>query len=201
MSYRKGIILTLLTTLILFQSCNSQKKSAPKEIYNMEFNWKIEIPAGFESVPAEQWMKMQARGGSAIEKTYDAKIENKSITIFVFRSGQLNYFESNYQPFDSTTDGSYLESFRNVNDVLYGTFEAQMPKAKLDSASSQETIDGKLFHTFKVRITIPDKLVMDFWMFSRLFGNKEFTVNIMTVDAEKQKLLLNAWRKSKFEDK
>lgn len=141
---------------------------------------------------------MQNKGADAIEKTYDAKVENKAKTIFVFKSDQFNYFESNYQPFDTITDGSYLESFRNVNSLLYGTFEAQMPNVKLDSSSSQEIIDGKAFQTFKVRIAFPNKMVMDFLMYSRLFEDKEFTVNIMTVDNDKQRVLLNAWKNSKF---
>jgi hypothetical protein len=190
--------LTFLTASIIFQSCKSQPNSNPKTIFSKEFNWRIEIPQGFDSVSAEQWMKMQNRGADAIEKTYDAKVENRTKTIFVFKSDQFNYFESNYQPFDTTKNGNYLESFRNVNILIYGTFEAQMPGAQLDSVSSQESIDGKLFQTFKIRITIPDKMVIELLLFSRLFGNREFTVNIMTVDKEKQRVLLKAWRNSRF---
>lgn len=82
--------------------------------------------------------------------------------------------------------------------MLYGTFEAQIPNAKLDSVSSIEMIDGLTFHTFKVAITYPNKMVMDFWMFSRVFGENEFTVNLMTIDKTKQGMVLNSWRKSRF---
>ena len=194
----RATILTLLITFTFFQSCEGQTKPTSKEFFNRDFKWKIQIPKGFESVPAEEWLKLQNRGADAIEKTYDAKVENKSTTIFVFVSDQLNYFESNYQTFDDKTYGSYLESFRDVNNILYGTFEAQMPNAILDSASSRETIDGRLFYTFQLVITIPDKIVMEFLMYSRLFGDREFTVNIMTVNKEKQRILLKAWRNSKF---
>ena len=60
--------------------------------------------------------------------------EDNAKTIFVFQSDQFNYFESNYQFFDTTNDGNYLESFKEVNNILYGTFEAQMKGAKLDSS-------------------------------------------------------------------
>ena len=189
---------TLLILSTLFQSCKGQAKPAPKEIFNKEFNWRIQIPEGFETVPAEQWMKMQNKGADAIEKTYDAEVENNAKTIFVFKSDQFNYFESNSQPFDYASGSDYTESFRNVNNILYGTFEAQMPNANVDSVSSQETIDGKVFQTFKVTITIPNKIKMTYLMYSRLFGKREFTVNIMTVNEEKQKVLLNSWRNSKF---
>ena len=185
---------------VLFLGCTARvlKPAASKEIFNKDFNWRIRIPEGFDSVSAERWAKMQNRGADAIEKTYNAKIENRATTIFVFKSDQFNYFESNYQPFDTATDGNYEESCQNVNKLLYGTFEAQMPTAKLDSASSRETIDGKRFQTFRVTITIPGKIVMQVLFYSRLFGNKEFSVNIMTVNEEKQKALLYAWRNSKF---
>ncbi len=194
----RTLLLTLLVSSIFLQNSKGQTTTTSKEFFNKEFGWKIEIPQGFEAVTAEEWMRLQNRGADAIEKTYDAEVENRAKTIFVFKSDQFNYFESNYQPFDTATDGNYLESFKDVNNILYGTFEAQIPNAKLDSSSSQEIIDGKLFQTFRVTITIPGKIVMEFLMYSSLFNNKEFTVNIMTVDKEKQRILLNAWRSSKF---
>jgi hypothetical protein len=190
------ILFGLITVLV---SCKGQTQSAKKEIYNKDFAWTITIPENFDTVSAEQWHKLQNKGQDAIEKTYDTKMVNQAKTIFVFRSDQLNYFESNYQPFDSTTEGGYLENFRGVNNLLYGTFQAQMPNTQLDSISSQEKISGLTFQTFKVAIKFPNNMVMDFWMYSRLFGNREFTVNIMTVDKQKQKLLLDAWKNSRFE--
>jgi hypothetical protein len=41
-------------------------------------------------------------------------------------------------------------------------------------------------------------MVMKDRMYSRLFGNRQFTVNIMTFDEQKQKLLLDASKNSKF---
>jgi hypothetical protein len=192
----KIFILTFLITFSLLQNGTGQVKS--REIVNKDFNWRIEIPEGFESVSAEEWTKMQNRGADAIEKTHDVKVENNAKTIFVFKSDQFHYFESNYQPFDSKTDGNYLENVKDVNQLLYSTFEAQMPGARLDSVSSQETIDGKVFQVFKILVSIPDKITIELLMYNRLFGNREFTVNIMTVNKEKQRVLLNAWRNSKF---
>ena len=193
----KIFFVAFLMMAVTLQSCQGQT-GASQELYNKEFNWSIKIPSGFEAVSKEEWTRLQNKGTDAIEKTYDQKIENEATTLFAFRSDRFNYFESNYQPFDPKKDGDYMESFRNVNSVLYGTFEAQMPKAKLDSSSYQETISGKVFNVFKVIIIISDKMTLEMLMYSRLFGNKEFTVNIMTADQEKQKVLLAAWRQSTF---
>ena len=95
-------------------------------------------------------------------------------------------------------NGNYDESCRDINKILYGTFESQMPNTKLDSIASKEIINGLTFNKFKTTIYFPNKMVMEFLMYSRLFGKREFTVNIMTVDKAKQKVLLDAWTKSKF---
>jgi hypothetical protein len=195
----KKYINLLLILSCFFTSCNAQTNTEKKRVHNKDFKWTINIPAGFDTVSAEKWAKMQNRGADAIEKTYDGKVENNAKTIFVFQNDRFNYFESNYQPFDISKDGNYLENFREVNNILYGTFEAQMKGAKLDSSSSTQTINGLVFQTFKVVITFPNKMVMNWQMFSRLFNKKELTINIMTVDRQKEKELLDCWLNSTFD--
>lgn len=191
-------LITILGLIFILQNCNSQTKTDKKEIFNKDFNWTITIPENFETVTPEEWMRMQNKGVDLIEKTYETKIEDNTKTIFVFKSDQFNYFESNYQPFDTIENGNYDESCREVNKILYGTFESQMPNAKLDSMSSKEIINGLTFNKFKTTIYFPNKMVMEYLMYSRLFDKREFTVNIMTVDEAKQQVLLDAWKNSKF---
>ena len=195
----RNYINLFLILIWLFASCKGQTTKEAKTIHNNEFKWTITIPAGFDTVSAEKWTKLQNRGADAIEKTYNKKVENNSKTIFVFQNDQLNYFESNYQSYDIAEHGNYLETFRAVNNMLYKTFETQLKGAKLDSSSSTQTIDGLGFQTYKVVITFPNKMVMVCRMFCRLFGNEEFTVNIMTVDRQKEKQLLDSWLNSKFD--
>jgi hypothetical protein len=182
----------------ILQSCNSATETKSVEFYNKDFDWRITIPKGFQALSADEWKKMQNKGTEAIEKTYDQKIENHATTIFALKSDEMNYFESNYQPFDVEKDGSYEETTRTVNEMLYGTFRAQMPAAKIDSVTSNEVIDGKTFHAFNVAVTLPNDMIMKLSMYSRLFDKQEFTVNILTVDRKKEKVLLDAWKNSKF---
>ncbi|WP_316839313.1 hypothetical protein [Pedobacter gandavensis] len=187
----------LICSALISQSCNGQ--IAPKkEIFNKEFNWKITIPEGFENVNAVEWAKMQNKGKEAIEKTYGGEVENKTKVIFAFRADKFNYFESNWQPYDVSKDGDYLESCKKINQILFDTFKNQMPGAKLDSLSSEQTIDGLKFNKFKMVINFPNNMVMDFIMFNRLFDKKEFTVSIIGIDKKKTELLLEAWKNSKF---
>lgn len=187
----------IICLIIIFQSCTGQK-SPKKEIYNKDFKWTITIPENFDTISAVQWAKLQNRGTKAIEKTYDQKIDNKTNTIFVFKSDELNYFESNYQPFDTLKDGNYLKSCQSVNEVLYHTFMTQMKGVTVDTATSTEKIDNLEFQTLKMNVTYPNNMVLHIFMYSRLFHKKEFSVNIMYVNKEKGELMLGSWKQSKF---
>lgn len=193
----KNLYYLSVCLIFIIQSCSGQK-SPRKELYNKDFNWRITIPENFESVTAEEWAKLQNRGKEAIEKTYGDTIVNNAKTVFLFKSDQFNYFESNYQPFDAEKDGDHLAAIKGVNAIIYETFKTQMPGVTLDSLSSEETIDSLKFNTFHVGILFPNQMKMSFTMYNHLFGKKDFTVNIMTIDKEKEKVLLAAWRNSKF---
>jgi hypothetical protein len=183
--------------IVFFQSCNGQK-TAKQEIHNKDFNWTITIPENFENVSSADWKKMQNKGADAIEKTYDEEVINQSKTIFVFKSDQLNYFESNYQPFDPSVDGDHLESCKAVDQVLYETFKAQMPDVKIDTTRTVEKIDNLEFQTLTMKVEYPNKMVLNLLMFSRLFDKRELTVNIMYVDKLKGQEMLDSWRESNF---
>lgn len=141
---------------------------------------------------------MQHKGADAIEQTIGEQVINQAKTIFVFKSDKMNYFESNYQPFDTLTDGDYLTSWRMVNDILYETFKTQVPDVKIDTVKNVENIDGLEFQTFKIRAEYPNKMVLNILMFSRLFNKREFTVNISFMDKAKGAQMLQAWKESKF---
>ncbi len=187
----------IICITLLIQGCGGQTTSK-KEIYNKDFNWTITIPENFENVSSEDWKEIQNKGADAIEKTYDGEVINQAKTIFVFKSDHLNYFESNYQPFDTATDGNYLESCMNVYNVLYETFKTQMPDVKIDTTRSVERIDNLEFQAFKMKVEYPNEMILNLMMFSRLFDKKEFSVNIMYVDQLKGEQMLASWKNSKF---
>jgi hypothetical protein len=191
----KNHLLFVLT--IVIQSCSGQK-TTKQEIHNKDFNWTITIPENFENVISSDWTKMQNKGADAIEKTYAGEVINQSKIIFVFKSDQLNYFESNYQPFDTSVDGDYLESCKAVDEVLYETFKAQLPGIKIDTTRMVEKIDNLEFQTLKMKVEYPNKMILNVFMFSRLFDKREFTVNIMYADNLKGQKMLDSWRESKF---
>ncbi len=192
-------IFSYLILLIALSSCNRHTKSDPKTLYNEDFKWTIIIPENFNDVSPEDWEGLQNKGADAIENTYGEEVVNQAKTIFVFKNADFNYLESNYQPFDVEVDGDYLESCKNINEILYEIFKTQMPNAVIDSSSNVETINGLDFQLFKMKIDYPNGMIMHSLMYSRLFDKKEFSVNITFVDDKQGEKMLNAWTNSKFE--
>lgn len=175
--------------------CSPSEKT---EIYDPEFKWSITIPEGFDSVGAEDWEKMQERGTEAVESTVGEEIQNQTTTLFVFNDGPTNYFEANFQPFDESVDGSYDEAWKSVNEILYETFRDQIPGAEIDTASFVEMVDGLEFRGFRCKVNYTSIMNMNVLMYSRLFDDREFSVNIMYTSEDKGEKMKAAWLASKF---
>jgi len=193
----KKIKLTYLILIIGLLSCQD-KSNDSKTIYLDKFKWKITIPDNFNRVKTKDWEELQKKGENAIENTVGQDIVNYSTTIFVYKNGQFNTFESNYQPFDPEVDGDYLESCKGVNDLLYKTFESQIPGAILDSISSFELINGLEFHRFDINLDLPNGIKMKTTEFSRLFDKYDFTVNITYIDEKYGNLMFDSFKNSTF---
>lgn len=126
------------------------------------------------------------------------EIVNQSKSIFIFKTDDMNYFEANYQPYDTKIDGDYLENNKNVNSTIYQTFKENMPNAKIDTLSSTEKVNDLLFYKYETKIHLPNNMILDMIMYSRLFDKKEFSVNIMFVDVKKGRQMIDAWKNSTF---
>jgi hypothetical protein len=193
------IVLSIPFASLNGQSQNESPANQPKTFYSSDFKWTIGIPDGFDHVDPSEWEKLQGRGLKAVEDTYGQEVVNQARTIFVFKSGNYNYLESNDQPYDVAVDGNYDESCKAVREIVYETFKNQIPNAKIDSASFIEKIDGLPFHALSVKIQFPNGMVMNAMLYSRLFNTREFSLNIMYTDEKAGKVMMDAWRNSRFE--
>lgn len=190
-------ILMFTSIVLLLISCKEFNES--KSIYVDDFNWTIEIPKNFNSISEDKWNKVKELGEKGVEEAMNEEIVNEAVTIFVYKNGEFNNFESNYQPFNTEFDGNYLKSNNFVNQVMYKTFESQMPNAKMDSISSKQIIDGLEFYRFDINIDLPNGLKLKTVGFSRLFDKKELTINITYIDEKIGEQMLESFENSKFE--
>ncbi len=194
MTYLKFLL--LLIFLSLLTSCKDQ--TPEQEFYSKEFKWKIIIPSGFEKIETDDWREYQNKGVKAMEKTFDTIIENQTRTLFSFKNGKHNIFESNIQPFDVEIDGDYFESNKSVKYIMYETINDQVKGVEIDSLSFKKVISGKEFDSFKMTITYPNKVVLNTLTYSRLFNKTDFTVNITYIDEKEGKKMIKKWENSVF---
>lgn len=192
----KKIANCILTVTLLLSACEEPREQ--RDLYNEMFDWSINIPENFERVNAEDWEKIRSRGLDAIEDSHDEEVQDRAVTIFTFRDGEMNYLESNYQPYDIDVDGPYLRTTREVNQILYKTFQDQLPNTTIDSSYSVEKISDLDFQTFSLKITFPNQVSLNSIMYSRLFNNKELTVNILYVDSLAGSKMKKVWQNSIF---
>ena len=192
---RKTVII-LSIFAVLIGACGQKK---PQEFYDENFKWKIIIPENLKALNPEKWAKSKERGMQAIEDTYGEGIEDYTIPIFTFNNGQFNVFEAMYEPFDPDVDGDFLENCKLVHEIVYETFITQMPDAVIDTLTNIEQIDNLDFYVFKIKITYPNKMIMNMLMYSRLFDKQSFGLNIIYQDKELGQKMLDAWENSTFE--
>jgi hypothetical protein len=163
-----------------------------------DFGWTMMVPAAFKAVSDAEVKRINQKGKVAIEETIDQEIPLNTKAIFNYRKDFMHYMEANYQPYDVKKDGAYLETNRAIYDVVYQTFEREMPDAKIDTAQEFETVNGLQFSRFKVKIRLDAKFQIKMYMYNHLFGNKDLTVTFMFVDAKIGDEMLRNWRQSIF---
>ena len=195
MKYAHLLIALLFGFSVHAQTEDKEKLSFP------EFGWSIPIPENFERVDEKEWTKMQGRGRDMIEDTYGEEVINHAKTLFVYTSGQMNYLEANYQPYDASLYESYEASCRDLYAVLHETFTVQMPGVNIDTLITTEQIDDVEFMKFDINIQYSPELSLRVLMYNHLFDDKDFTVNIMYVEESKGQQMLEAWRKSRFKER
>jgi hypothetical protein len=204
----KNALAFIVTVLMFVQICKGQNVTSnhdtlsKNEFYSKEFKWRILIPAGFDTVSAEQYAALQKQGVSDLEKTSNSKIEDLAKRICAYKSTIFNYFEANQQQFDTNTDGDFPAHCRVNDNYVYDTYKKLLlGNAKLDTTISSEIIDGLIFQKFKLQFSINNKIALNMYVFSRLFEKKEFTMVMVFTNKAKGDLILNAWKNSIFDIK
>jgi hypothetical protein len=192
---KKRLFLLSIIGFLILTSCN---KKEVRVIENDDFKWTITIPKNFKELSESEWDKVEDKGMETFESVYGEEVENRATTIFAYKNGKFQTFESNYQIHDLETDGDYFKSNREVNQIMYETFEQTIPNATLDSISSKQMIDGIEFDRFEININFPNGIEMTTVGYSRLFNDKDFTINIVYTKESVGKELIENIINSKF---
>lgn len=186
----------ILFLLLVFLNCKS--KSNLQALKVNEFNWTVTIPENFKPMSKEQLHKIMSKGIDAVESSVGHEVENQPKTIFTYQNGKLNSFAANWNPFDVKVNKEYFKASSKMKKILYQIIEARMPQVKFDSVSSIQKISGLQFHRFDILMNFPNGIKMTNISFSRLFGEKELTVNMSFVDGKIGQTMLDTFLNSKF---
>jgi len=155
------IFLFFICILSFVSGCTQDSK----KLYNPDFKWTIFMPQGFKNVSESKGDSLAEKGREMIEKSSGIQVEKTATTIFFFADGPSNYFEANYQPFDTADIGDYLTTFNLVSVVLYNAIADSSPGIVLDSLSSEEKIDGLDFLLFKLKAHLPNGTKLDYSLY------------------------------------
>ncbi len=190
-----------LFTFLIFCLCSCTTAPSDKRVFEFEeFKWTITIPQGLKSKSDEVWKDRQQDGMKILEQTVGEELVDQTHPIFMYQKG-VNTFDSNWQSYDSSEISSYVEDHKYVNQLLFETFEDQMPKASLDSTYSQQRVGDLVFHRNDIFIEMPQDLNLYTVGFSRLFGTRELTVNMVYIDEHIGEQMIDAFLESSFEIK
>lgn len=194
----KNLYSLLLLFVVTFVSA---QVSGEKFIYK-RLGWTIQLPKGYSALNKEEGQKIQDKGLKMIEATYDTDLEDvlvETTTIFMLKNGATNYMEANLQAFDPVKDGDFDVANRELAEMVNRTLKEQIPAAaKVEMSLMTEVIGGKNFFLAKYIINIPGNMKLNMFMYTGLFGKKSLTVNIMYVNSEDGKILMDSWKSSEF---
>jgi len=180
-----------------FQFCVGQT-TPKKEYYSKEFNWRITIPENFVSIDSAEMARIEVKGAAVMDKANNTKVENHATLLFSVKTDLMNHLDCSYQPFNPAVDGNYLETKQAINNMIYKTLTTQLQGVKVDTTTRIEKISNLEFNTFMTTVTYPNKMVLHSLMYYRLFGKREFSLNIVYKEDEKGQQMLNAWKNSTF---
>ncbi len=167
--------------------------------YSPLFGWHIDIPPGYEEVEPAVWDLQKGLEYDALNDSDTTQVDNPR-TIVALKSNEYHYLEANWKTFNADERGSFETHVHSVNQQMYDTFAAQLPEAKIDTASSTQQVSGLSFYRFVLRIELPNGIILNSQMFTRLFGTHEFAANIFYVNEEHGRLLNEAWLYSRFDN-
>lgn len=189
----------MLAPAIIFLLSCSPKKHATDEFYNDRLKWTMKIPSIVAPEDMEKWKKVQDAGMEAMGNTYDVKLKKKTETLFIFKSGNENFMEATVEPYDKNKHPDYAHYINMNYGFFYHAIEVQLPGTIIDTSQSTDVIDEVIFYRIKFKLTGTDNTVKNIIFFSRLFGDQDLFVSIMYQDTAKGAVMLDAFRKSKFD--
>lgn len=198
----------LLFLLILISSCQQldpnkqidEGKVEKNSYSSKEIGWTINIPKGWEVTSKEQHEMHQEKGKDMMEEMVDAEFDVSGLKNLIgFQKNQFNMFNSTSETFKLEYEGEWEENNAALKELIYNAYINKGIKAD-STATKIVKIDGLDFHSTKFILYHPksDEVLLNQIMFSRYINGFDFSVNINYNNEADFKVMLDAWKNSKF---
>ena len=188
----------LLVFFLCIAACSSRAQEQDVKYSFKEIGWNISIPAKFHMLSRDSFLQIEQKGRAAIKDATGVSSGTDHRKLFVVREGPADYMDATIVAFDTAKDGDWHETNAMVRDMLVETFRKQIPQAKIDTASSVFTKDGRQFSQFYIKLALPNGMQMHLYMFSALINGYDFGCTMLFINEEKGRAFYEAWEKSRF---
>lgn len=132
--------------------------------------------------------KKQQRQSSLADQTFYRQIHENSHYISVFAQNATNYLEASYKTLNAQYYTSYSTEFEEACEDLYYRVQKNPQRSITDTTYSSVNIEGMKFHTFELSLILADKGKGTIKLYTHIFGEKEFSVIIMSGGSAKKEL-------------
>jgi hypothetical protein len=186
----------LLTCLALGMMCYGQDST--RSLFIKQVGWSVEIPAGFSFMDSSHNAEIQRNGKKLLEDANKIEADISTlVTLFTALRGK-ELFSSTIEPYNTGSNGSYINNVRKVSEFIYKTFEVRIPKATLDSSSSVIAIDGMNFNKFTVEVSIDERILFTTVLLARLHNGFDWGISYLYVTDNSRREIEAAIEKSKI---
>lgn len=159
----------------------------------------LEIPASFKVLNAEQMNALNKKGLKLVEDVNHMSVDSvQTKTLITARKNESNYFSVAITPYSVQTDGPYLETVKQVNDLLYNTLHNKIPDAKIDTIKSKKIIGGYEFKEFHMIIPIKEKITMHLFLLSKYYQGYDLGISYVYMDGVTKKQMETILESCKF---
>src|SRR5690606_2412917 len=182
--FMRLLSLAIISTTV-FLSCKGQSNSTIKtrEVGYPQVGWKIDIPSDFTILDSAQINDNNSRGATAVENTFNDKLDLSEMqTLVSLKKGETNTLTATITPFDPDVDGDWEEEDLKVKSNIVETLESQAPGTSVDTSSHVKKIGGLEFRKFRVIATLPNKMVINMAIYSRLHMGYDFGITVTYSD-------------------
>ena len=191
-------ILIIILASLIFQSSYSQE--AGTKYTFKQVGWTIILPFDFTVMDSVDDAKMNESGKKSMEDANGITADiSQTKTLISAKKNTYNYFNSTITPFDPQIDGDYEISVKYVKDIVYKTYFDKMTDAKIDSSTTNVTIDGLSFDQFQVTVHVRDKLLFDMFILSKFYKGYSFGITYLCLDVATKQQIESMLRTSKFD--